>query len=82
MKEVRNSTSKMITDGKDKYHVTLGRKLTVNSQDVKAYWSVLKKLLNKKKIVNIPPLLENGLFVTNTETKATILNDYFVAQLD
>ena len=58
VKEVRNSTSKMTTDAKDKYHVTLGRKLTVNSQDVKAYWSVLKKLLNKKKIVNIPPLLE------------------------
>ena len=80
VKEVRNSTSKMITDAKEKYHIKLGRKLTVNSQDVKTYWSVLKKLLIKKKIVNIPPLLENGLFVTNIETKATILNDYFVPQ--
>ena len=30
--------------------------------------------------MNIPPLLENGLFVTNIEQKATILNDYFVQQ--
>ena len=80
VKEVRNSTSKMITDAKQKYHITLGRKLTVNSQDIEVHWSVLKKLSNKKKIMNIPPLLENGLFVTNIETKATILNDYFVAQ--
>ena len=80
VKEVGNSTSKMITDARQRYHITLGRKLTVNSQDIKVYWSVLKKLLNKKKIMNIPPLLENGLFVTNIEVKATILNDYFVAQ--
>ena len=30
--------------------------------------------------MNIPPLLENGLFVTNLEQKAIILNDYFVQQ--
>ena len=30
--------------------------------------------------MNIPPLLENGFFVTNLEQKATILNDYFVQQ--
>ena len=30
--------------------------------------------------MNVPPLLENGLFVTNLERKATILNDYFVQE--
>ena len=30
--------------------------------------------------MNMPPLLENGLFVTNLEQKATILHDYFVQQ--
>ena len=37
-------------------------------------------MLNKKSTVNIPPLLENGLFVTNIETKATVLNRYFVVR--
>ena len=30
--------------------------------------------------MNIPPLLENGLFITNLEKKATILNNHFVLQ--
>ena len=38
------------------------------------------RLVNKKKVMNIPPLIENGLFVTNLEQKATILNDFFIQQ--
>ena len=30
--------------------------------------------------MNIPPLLENGLLVTNFESKANIFNEYFVSQ--
>ena len=30
--------------------------------------------------MNIPPLLENGLFITNLEKKATTLNNHFVLQ--
>ena len=30
--------------------------------------------------MNIPPLLENGVFVTNLENKASMFNDYFVEQ--
>ena len=40
----------------------------------------LIRLRNKKKVANIPPLLENGLVVTNVQTKAAILNDLFVEQ--
>ena len=32
------------------------------------------------KATNIPPLLENGLFVTNFQNKAEIFNNYFVQQ--
>ena len=31
-------------------------------------------------MTNIPPLLENGIFVTNFQTKADIFNDFFVQQ--
>ena len=41
------------------------------------FWSAYKKLLNNKKQSNIPPLLENNIFVTNFLEKATIFNNYF-----
>ena len=80
VKDIRNETSKMIINAKEKYFLNLGRKLSDPNQGIKAYWTTLNRLLNKKKVANIPPLLENGLFVTNVQMKATILNDFFVKQ--
>ena len=45
-----------------------------------AYWQSINKLLNKKKITNITPLVENDIFVTNVQTKTTIFNDFFAKQ--
>ena len=70
----------MITTAKDNYFASLGRKLSNPVIGIKTYWSTLKKIVNKKKATNIPPLLENGLFVTNFHNKAEILNDHFVQQ--
>ncbi len=80
VKETRNRTSKMIIHEKESYYLHLGRKLSDPNQGIKTYWATLNRLINKKKVSNIPPLLENGLFVTNVQTKANILNDYFVKQ--
>ena len=77
---VRNETSKMITVANEQYNSKLGQKLSSSQVDTKTYWSVLNRILNKKAFIAIPPLLENGLFVTNIKTKATILNDYFIKQ--
>ena len=38
------------------------------------------EIINKKNMTNIPPLLENGIFVTNFWTKADIFKDLFVQQ--
>ena len=80
VKDIRNGTSKMIINAKEKYFLNLGRKLSDPNQGIKAYWTTLNRLLNKKKVAIIPPLLENGLFVTNVQTKAIILNYFFVKQ--
>ena len=80
VKHVRNETSKMILNAKEEYFKRLGRKLSDPNEGIKSYWSTLNRLINKKKAVNIPPLLENGLFITNVHTKATLLNDFFVEQ--
>ena len=49
VKEVRNETSKMITNAMKNYYQKLGHKLSDPNQDAKAYWTVLNRLLNKKK---------------------------------
>ena len=41
---------------------------------------LINTVLNKAKIPMIPPLLENGLFVTDFAEKAQIFNDYFILQ--
>ncbi len=80
VKEVRNETSKMIQLAKETYYLNQGRKLVDPKLGIKTYWSVLNRLVNKKIATTIPPLLENGLFVTNTQIKAYVLNDYHVEQ--
>ena len=70
----------MITNAKETYYQKLGHKLSDPNQGAKAYWTVLNRLLNKKKTLNIPSLLENSIFVTNIQTKANIFKDYFVEQ--
>ena len=80
VKEVRKSTSKVTANAKETYYQKLGRKLSDANTGTKAFWSSLNRLTGNKKHPNIPPILENGLFVVNFETKANVLNDYFVAQ--
>ena len=65
----------MITNSKDDYFAELGRKLSNPNNGPKAYWTILNRIINKKKMMNTPPLLENGLFVTNFQTKADIFKE-------
>ena len=80
VRSTRNEISKIITDGKENYFACLGRKLSDPSVEIKTYWSTLNKIVNKKKTTNIPPLLENGLFVINFQAKADMFNEFFVQQ--
>ena len=77
---IRNETSRMITDAKESYFSTLGRKLSNPALGLKTYWTTLNRIINKKETTNIPPLLENGIFVTKFQKKADIFNDFFVQQ--
>ena len=55
--------SKPVEDAKYKYFFNIGRKLSDPSTGTKTYWSLVNKILNKAKIPEIPPLLENDIFV-------------------
>ena len=45
-----------------------------------AYWSILKTILNIKKIPCIPPIYHKNNYITDFKEKAQIFNDYFAKQ--
>ena len=70
----------MILNANEEYFKQLGRKLSDPNEGIKNYWATLNRLINKRESINIPPLLENGLFITNVQTKANLLNEFFAKQ--
>ena len=67
--------SKLIEDAKRNYLLKVGQTLANPRTSSKNYWPLISTVLNKVKIPIIPPLLEDGLFVTDFAEKAQIFND-------
>ena len=80
VREIRNVTSKFIRKAKASYYSNLGLKLSDPNTGQKYFWTTYKKLINKKVKTNIPPLMENGVFISNCREKADIFNKYFANQ--
>ena len=72
--------SRWIEEAKRGYFLKAGRALANPEIGTKKYWSLINTVLNKAKIPIIPPLLEDGIFITNFAEKAQIFNDYFIHQ--
>ena len=53
------ATSKTIRNAKSKYLTNLGNKICDPNTGPKCFWTAFNRLLNNKKITNIPPLIEN-----------------------
>ena len=47
---------------------------------IETYWKTLHKIVNKKQVMNIPPILLNGVFITNFQNKANLFNEFFLQQ--
>ena len=69
-----------IEASKQKYYCRMTNKLTNAEKRSKAYWSILKRFLNNKKIPLIPPLFYENCFVTNFKEKAELFNSLFADQ--
>ena len=80
MKNMTSKCSKMIEDAKRRYFLKAGKTLANPGTGLKTYWSLLNSVLNKAKIPIIPPLLENGIFVTDLTKKAQLFNNLFILQ--
>ena len=52
--------------------------LNVTQKNYKAYWSLIKILLNNKKIYLISPLYYNNRFITDYKEKAELFNLFFI----
>ena len=57
----------------------MSAKLTKSHKSSKAYWSLLKKFLNNKKIPLIATLYHQGDFITNFKVKAELFT-FFASQ--
>ena len=83
LEEMQNMISegaKMIEDAKRNYLRKTGQTLANPGTSNKTYWTLINTVLNKAKIPTIPPLLENGLFITDFTEKAQLFNDHFILQ--
>ena len=80
IKKMISDGAKMIEDAKKNYLRKSGQTLANPGTSRKTYWSLINTLRNKAVIPIIPPLLENGLFITDFTKKAQLFNEFFILQ--
>ena len=68
--------ARLIEEANRNYFLKAGKTMASPATNSKTYWTLINTVLNKVKIPMIPPLLENGLFVTDLTEKAQIFNNY------
>ena len=78
--KIQKDTKHFIQDAKQIYVEKLSRKLCDPRSGQKEFWNAFKRLVKNKKNTNIPPIKENGTFVTSFKLKAGIFNRYFSEQ--
>ena len=72
--------SNLIENAKNKYFFRISEKLNNPSTSTKCYWSVIKTLLNGKKVPCVPPIYDNNRYVTDFKEKCQLFNSYFSGQ--
>ena len=65
---------------KEQYYTRISTKLMDPITSPKAYWSILKTILNNKKIPCIPPIYHRNNYITDFKEKAQIFNNFFAKQ--
>ena len=80
VRELHNSTNKFIKEAKLAYYIYLGIKLSDPESGQKHFWTAYKRIANKKRNTNIPPIIDEDIFISNFKKKADLFNDYFANQ--
>ena len=65
---------------KNKYFFRISEKLNDPNTSTKCYWSLIKTLLNGKKVPCVPPIYDNNRYVSDFKEKCQLFNSYFSEQ--
>ena len=77
---LQNHLNQFIQKAKQNYLSKVAKKLSDPSTSTKCYWSLLKTLLNDKKIPCIPPIFHNNKYIVDFKEKSEIFNTFFAEQ--
>jgi len=80
VRDVQNITNKLIKEAKLVYYKKFGEKLSDPQTGQKIFWNAFKRLSNKKKNTNIPPIIDDDVYISNFRQKANVFNEYFADQ--
>ena len=80
MKYLQNQLKLLTESTKERYYLRISKKLRVPMTSAKTYWSILKSLLNDKKIPCILSHFHQNKYVTNFKKKAELFNCFFAKQ--
>ena len=75
-----SQSSKLVENAKARYRKKVGAALEYPATGIKTYWAIMKSVLMKARVPNIPPLLENDRFILDFTAKADIFSDHFIKQ--
>ena len=69
LESLQNLLTKSIAESKRNYYSRMADKLHITQKSSKAYWPLLKRFLNNKKILLIPSIFHDNEFLTDFKKK-------------
>ena len=79
-KSLQNQSIQSIHTAKQGHFKKISKKLCDPLTSTNCYWSLLKTILNEKKVPCIPPIFRNNKYVTDSKEKSEIFNSFFTNQ--
>ena len=80
LKTMHNLIYETLESCKSKYYENFSKKLCSKATSPKYYWSLLKTMLNDKKVPRIPPIFHDNKFITDFSKIADLFNSFFAKQ--
>ena len=80
LQQLSVQTSNIVNEAKINYLSRMSMQLNDPTICPKKYLSIVNRFLNKKKAPIIPPVIEDGTFITDFTEKAELFNSYFANQ--
>ncbi|MCG7883757.1 MAG: reverse transcriptase family protein [Candidatus Thiodiazotropha endolucinida] len=79
-KKARNDVTTLLRKLKREYFTSLAEKLKTSNLSSSDYWKTLKSFIKPTTNSSIPPIFNDGSYVSDNNKKAKLLNDFFVNQ--